>query len=278
MIAITGAAGALGGRVARQLAELDPTVIVRDLGRAPAGFPARQASYGDPAACRAAFSGVDTLLLVSATESPQRREEHRSAITAAADAGVGHLVYTSFVGAAEDAIFSLGRDHHDAELAIQEAAERTGMQVTLLRDNFYADLLPHFADAAGVIRGPAGDGRVAAVARADVADAAAAVLRDPTAHRGAVYELTGPQALTLAEIAERAGPVIGRRLRFVNETLDEAKASRRAAHPGVPDYLLEAWISTYTAIAAGEVAEVSDDVRRLTGHAPRTLEEALQNT
>lgn len=276
MIAITGATGAVGGRVARLLADLRPTLVVRDPARAPAGFEVRRASYGEPDACRAAFDGVDTLLLVSAAESPDRRREHRNAIDAAAEAGVSHLVYTSFAGAAVDAIFSLGRDHHDAEEAIRAAAGRTGMRMTLLRDNFYADLLPHFADAAGVIRGPAEDGRVAAVARADVADAAAAVLRDPDAHVGAAYDLTGPEALTMAEVAERAGPVIGRELHFVNETVDEAYASRRAAYPDASDFLLDAWVSTYRAIASGELAHVSDDVRRLTGHPPRSLEEALR--
>ena len=113
--------------------------------------------------------------MVSAAESPVRRDEHRTFIEAAAQAGVGQIVYTSFAGAAPDAIFTLGRDHHDAEQAIRAS----GMAWTFLRDNFYSDFFPLFADEDGVVRGPAGDGAVAAVARADVADVAVAVLRDP---------------------------------------------------------------------------------------------------
>ncbi|WP_344774230.1 NAD(P)H-binding protein [Nocardioides panacisoli] len=276
MLAITGATGAIGGRVARQLAHLDPVLVVRDASRAPdLGCEVRAASYGDRAAADAALAGAKTLLLVSAAESATRREEHRTMIEAAADAGVRHLVYTSFAGAAPDATFTLGRDHWDAEQAIRAAAERTGLGYTLLRDSFYADVLPEFADPMGVIRGPAGTGRVAAVARADVADAAVAVLTAPEAHAAATYLLTGPEALTLEEAAARAGAVLGRSLRYEEETVEEAYASRRAAYPGAADWQLDAWVSTYTAIAEGSVADVTTDVERLTGHPARTLEQAL---
>ncbi len=273
-IAITGATGRLGGQVARALADLHPVLVVRDPAKAPElGGEVRQATYADGSACRAAFEGVDTLLLVSASESADRREQHRTAIAAAAEAGVRQVVYTSFVGAAADATFTLGRDHHDAEQAIRES----GMAHTFLRDSFYADVLPFYADASDVIRGPAGEGRVAAVARADVADAAAAVLTDPAAHAGATYEMTGPEALTFAEIAERAGAVLGRALRFEDESEDEAYRWRREQY-GAAQWQLDAWVSTYIAIRDGALARVSDDVRRLTGHAPRTLEEALAST
>jgi uncharacterized protein YbjT (DUF2867 family) len=148
------------------------------------------------------------------------------------------------------------------------------MAHTFLRDNFYLDVLPWFADEQGVIRGPAGDGRVAAVARDDVADVVATVLRDPGAHAGVTYDLTGPEALTLTEVAARISAATGRSVRFENETVEEAYASRRAAY-GAEDWQLDAWVSTYTAIRDGEVATVSDDVRRVTGHAPRTLEDVL---
>lgn len=274
-IAITGATGAVGGLVARALAEdlrTDLRLVVRDASRAPDyDTDVRECSYDDATAAVAALRGVDTLLMVSAGEAADRRAQHRTFIRATADAGVGHLVYTSFAGAAADATFTLGRDHHDAESAIREA----GLTATILRDNFYSDLLPHFADRSGVIRGPAGDGRVAAVARADVADVAAAVLRDPAGHAGAVYTLTGPEALTLAQVAARAGAALGRELRFVDETVEEAYASRRASYPDAEEWQLDAWVSTYTAIADGSVSAVTGDVERVTGHPARAIEAAL---
>ena len=271
-LALTGSTGQLGGRVAAQLRDLTPILLVRDASRAPdiAGSEVRVAPYGPDAGD--ALEGVDTLFMVSAAEAFDRRDQHRAFIDAAAGAGVGHIVYTSFSGASPDADFTLGRDHADAE----EAIKASGMAYTLLRDNFYADLLPFFADEQGVIRGPAGDGRVAAVARADVADVAAAVLRDPTTHAGATYELTGPEALTLAEIAARAGTVLGRELSFHDETVDEAYASRSSY--GAEQWQLDAWVSTYTAIRNGEVERVTADVEHLTGHPARTLEQSLAST
>jgi NAD(P)H dehydrogenase (quinone) len=220
VLAVTGATGAVGGRVARALADdmrNDFRLVVRDPARAPDyDTDVRACDYADSAAAVAALSGVDTLFMVSAAEAVDRRAQHRTFIRAAAEAGVQHVVYTSFAGAAPDATFTLGRDHWDAEQAIRE----TGMTATFLRDNFYSDLLPFFADRGGVIRGPAGDGRVAAVARADVADVAVAVLRSPSEHAGATYVLTGPEALTLSEVAARAGAALGRPLSFEDETVE----------------------------------------------------------
>lgn len=269
-VAITGATGHIGGRVARLLGDKVSRLVVRDASRAP-DLPGRpqvaEAAYGDGAAARVALTGVDTLFMVSASESPTRSDEHRTFITAAADAGVRHLVYTSFAAAAPDATFTLGRDHFDAERAIVA----TGMEYTLLRDNFYADFFPLFADERGVIRGPAGDGRVAAVARADVADVAAAVLADPAAHRNATYTLTGPEAVTMTEAAVRMTAALGRPFSFVDQTLDEAYASRRVF--STEQWQLDAWVSTYTAIRDGSCAAVSEDVEQVTGHPARTFEQ-----
>jgi NAD(P)H dehydrogenase (quinone) len=277
MLAITGSTGAVGGRVARALADdlrNDFRLVVRDPARAPDfDTDVRVCDYADHAAAVEALTGVDTLFMVSAAEAVDRRDQHRSFIRAAADAGVGHIVYTSFAGAAPDATFTLGRDHWDAEEAIRDS----GMTYTLLRDNFYSDLVPYFADEEGVIRGPAGDGRVAAVARADVADVAAAVLRAPSDHADATYVLTGPEAITMTELAARAGAVLGRELRFEDETVEAAYDSRRTAY-GAEDWQLDAWVSTYTAIKDGSCAEVTGDVERVSGHPARTLEEAIRES
>ena len=276
MIAVTGSTGAVGGLVARSLAgsdfRLDLRLLVRDPERAPdIDCDVRVCEYADEEAAVAALRGVDVLFMVSASEARDRREQHRTFIRAAARAGVRHVVYTSFAGAGPDATFTLGRDHHDAETAIRES----GMTWTFLRDNFYLDLLPLFADQDGVLRGPAGRGRVAGVARADVADVAVEVLRSPESHADTTYTLTGPEALTLDEVAARAGAVLGRSLRFEDESVEDAYAWRREAY-GAEDWQLDAWVSTYTAIADGSVAEVTGDVERVTGRPARTIEQALR--
>jgi NAD(P)H dehydrogenase (quinone) len=272
-IAVTGATGRLGSRVARRLAAagVPQRLLVRTPARAPQlpGATAVRAPYGDGAAVREALTGVETVLMVSASESPDRLQEHRAFVDAAAAAGVRHLVYTSFYGAAPDAVFILARDHW----ATEEHIRASGLVPTFLRDDLYADFLPEMVGKDGVIRGPAGNGRVAAVAQDDIADVAAAVLTDPAVHAGATYDLTGPQELTLAEVAATLTAVTGRQVTYRDETLEEAHASR--ASYGAPDWQVDAWVSTYTAIAAGQLAGVSTAVADLTGRPATGLAQLL---
>ncbi|HET9872045.1 MAG TPA: SDR family oxidoreductase [Propionibacteriaceae bacterium] len=273
-IAVTGSTGQLGGRVARRLerAGVPQKLLVRDLSRAPQlyGSEAVQASYGDSDAAAAALAAVPTVLMVSGSETLDRVDQHRSFVDAAVAAGVEHLVYTSFVGASPTATFTLVRDHW----ATEEYIRASGLAYTFLRDNIYADFLPGMVGADGVLRGPAGNGRLAAVAQDDIADVAAAVLQDPAAHRGATYNLTGPAALTLAEVAAVISEVTGRTVSYHPETLAEAYASRESY--GAPDWQVEAWVSTYTAIAAGELQTVTTDVQSVTGHPATSLDELLR--
>jgi NAD(P)H dehydrogenase (quinone) len=273
-LVITGATGRLGGRVAARLAAagFPQRLIVRDPARAPQlpGATVAQADYADPAAVRRALDGAGTVLMVSAAETPDRVAQHRTFVDAAAAAGAGHLVYTSFVGAAPDAVFTLVRDHW----ATEEHIRASGVPFTILRDNLYADFLPFMVGDDGVIRGPAGDGRAAVVAQDDIADVAAAVLRDPGTHAGRTYELTGPEALTFAEMAETITRITGRAVSYHAESVSEAYASR--ASYGAPDWQVDAWVSTYLAVAAGELAAVSPAVEQLSGHPATSLAELLE--
>lgn len=207
--------------------------------------------------------------MVSAAESADRVDQHRTFIDAAASAGVRHIVYTSYLGAAPDATFTLARDHWATEQHIRS----TGMSFTFLRDSAYLDFLPALAGADGVIRGPAGNGAVGAVARSDIARVAAAVLTDPDSHVGRTYDLTGREALTLAEVAAIITDVTGRETVYHEETIEEAYASR--ASYNAPDWEVDAWVSTYTAIASGELAVISTAVQDITGRPPLTLRELL---
>lgn len=275
LIAITGATGHIGRIVTDRLTSsgVRTRLVVRDPNRAPDGSPdVRQATYGDRDTAARALKGADTLFMVSAAESADRLDQHRTFIDAAAAAGVRHVVYTSFLGAAPDATFTLARDHW----ATEEHLRASGMSWTFLRDSFYLDFLPTLAGDDGVIRGPGGDGRVGAVARSDVARSAAAVLADPDRHAGHTYDLTGPEALSLAEVARTITEITGRATTYQVQTIEEAYASRRPY--GVPDWQLDAWVSTYTAIADGGLAAVTDAVEHLTGTTPLTLTELLKQS
>jgi NAD(P)H dehydrogenase (quinone) len=269
LIAVTGSTGAVGSRVAARLAELGARrrLFVRDAARVPddPGAEVRVASgYADAAGMRAALEGADTVLLVPARESEDRVREHLSAVDAAAAAGVGRIVYLSFIAAAPDAVFTLARDHW----ATEERIRATGLPHTFLRMSLYMDFVPSMVGEDGVIRGPGGDGRMGAILRDDVAAAAAAVLTSG-GHDGRTYELTGPEAFTFAQAAELLTRLTGRTVTYEEETEEQAWASRRAS--GAPDWEIRGWVSSYLAVRAGELAAVTGDVRALTGRDPTSL-------
>jgi len=279
-VAVTGATGHLGGAVASSLsaAGLAQRLLVRSRARAPhlPGAEVVTAGYADGDAVRAALRGVDTVFMVSGAEEPHRLAAHRTFIDAATDAGVTRIVYTSFLGATPEATFTLARDHWHTEQHIRAS----GLRFTFLRDNLYADQFVLFAGADGLLLGPGGDGRVSAVARRDVADVAVAVLLAAVAaapagspHDGRTYDLTGPEALSLAEVARTITEVTGRPVRYRPETVAQAYLSRAAF--GAPDWQVEAWVSTYTAIAAGELSTVSRDVELLSQHPATSLAQLL---
>ncbi len=274
-LAVTGSTGAVGGRVARTLADLgiEQRLIVRSAERAPRldGAEVREVpgGYADPAGFREALDGVGTLFLVSAEESPDRVAQHLGVVEAAAAAGVERIVYTSFIAASADSTFLLGRDHW----ATEEAIRASGLAFTFLRDSFYMDFVPYFAGPERTFRGPAGDGRLSPVSRDDVGALAVQVLSTPGAHDGAVYGMTGPELFSLAEAAERLGAYTGETYSYVEETVEEAWESRRPS--GAPDWMIEGWVSTYTAIAEGSLDRLSGDVEAVTGRVPMTLEQTL---
>ncbi|HEX7536521.1 MAG TPA: SDR family oxidoreductase [Dermatophilaceae bacterium] len=269
-IAVTGSTGDLGGRVARELAArgVPQRLIVRSPSSAPQlpGAEVAVAAYEDTEAMAAALDGMGTLLLVSGHESPQRVALHRTAIDGARLAGVERIVYTSFMGAAPNATFPYARDHGATELAIREA----GISLTSMRNSLYADVAPGFVGADGVIRAPAGHGRVAWVARADVARLAAVLLIEP-GHEGQIYDVSGPHAIDLHETARILTKATRRAITYHAETLEEARSSRA----GHPDWLVEGWIGSYLMLDTGEGSVTSHTIEHLTGQRPMTLAELL---
>jgi len=273
MIAVTGATGGVGGRVARALASQGQALrlVVRDAARAPdLGAEVAEAQYRDGAAMRAAFEGAETVYLVSASESADRVAEHISAVDAAAAAGVERIVYVSFMGAAPDCVFTFARDH----AATEERIRSTGLAHVFLRSCMYAEYVPLFASAEGVIQGPAGDGRAAFVSRDDVADVAAAVLAAPAQHDGRTYDVTGPEALNLDEAAAILSEAAGRAVVYERETLEQARESRRPS--GAPDWEIEGWVTSYAALPAGDLEPPSGTVQQILDRPPRSLADVLR--
>jgi uncharacterized protein YbjT (DUF2867 family) len=275
-LGVTGSTGQLGGRIARLLAAAgaEQRLVLRTPARAPLlpGTTVAAASYLDRDAVRRALDGLDVVLMVSAAEAENRLDGHRAFVDAAADAGVRHLVYISFLAAAPEATFTLARDHHVTEQHI----EQSGMAWTHVRDNLYADFFSMMAGDDGVIRGPASDGRVSAVG---------AGRRRRRGHRGAA-RAGAPRGPHLQP--HRPGGAHAHRGRGDDEPVARPALHRRGRDGGgrvrLPRVVRRArlaarrWVSTYTAIASGELAGVTGDVERLTGHQPMSLADLLGPT
>jgi NAD(P)H dehydrogenase (quinone) len=273
LIAVTGATGAVGRKVAELLAAagVAQRLVVRDPARAPElpDTEVRQiADYGHADDVRRALDGVDTLFLVPAQESVDRRERHFAVVDAAAAAGVRKIAYLSFVGARADSTFTLGRDHW----ATEERVKATGLAWTFPRMNLYLDFLPLMVTEQGTIEGPAADGRGAFVTRDDIAEVCSRLLVEG-GHDGETHDISGPEAVTLAEAAATMSAASGKAIGYVEQTVEQAYASRAAY--GAPDWQVEAWVTTYTAIANGDIAEVTDAVPHFTGHPATGLAQFL---
>ena len=274
MIGITGVTGKLGSYVADLVDKKGIASI--HLARSPeratvyASAEIRKMVYANTPEVVEALKGIDVLLMVSARENPERVEEHTSFLDAAKLAGVQHIVYTSFYGADEKATFTLSRDHAQTEAYIKEL----GFTYTFLRDNFYLDFLIDMALENGEIRCPAGSGIVSAVARKDTSRVAEEILLNPKEWENQTLNLTGPEDLSMEEIVALLSKETGDAIVYVDETVEEAYESRKKWPAQTWEY--DAWVSTYTAIKAGEQAGVSTDVEKVLGRPAMSLIDVLK--
>ena len=274
MIGITGVTGKLGSYVANLVDQkgIASVPLARSPERAKIYESAeiRKIVYANTPEVVEALKGIDILLMVSARENPERVKEHQDFLDAAKLAGVEHIVYTSFYGADEKATFTLSRDHAQTEAYIKEL----GFTYTFLRDNFYLDFLIDMALENGEIRGPAGNGKVSAVARKDTSRVAAEILLNPKEWENQTLNLTGPEDLSMEEIVALLSKETGKTIAYVDESVEEAYESRKKWPAQTWEY--DAWVSTYTAIKAGEQAGVSTDVEMVLGRPAMSLIDVLK--
>ncbi len=279
-IVVTGATGHLG-RLAidhlltRGIAASDIVAAGRNVGKlaevAEAGVRTAVIDFADATTLDAAFAGADTLVLVSGSEVGQRAAQHANAIAAAQRAGVSRIVYTSAPAATTSALI-LAPEHK----ATEETLTASGVPFTILRNGWYNENYEGtFAQVAatGVYLASTGDGRVASAARADYAEAIAAVLTSD-GHVGAVYELSGDTAWDGAEFAAAASKVLGREIVFESVTSDEHAAALAAA--GLDDATIGFVVALDGNIRDGLLGETSGDLARLIGHATTPIESYLR--
>lgn len=250
-IGITGATGQLGrlvvGELKTKLPQANIVALVRSAQKASdLGIEIREADYDKPETLDRALKGIDSLLLISGSEVGKRSAQHNNIISAAKNAGVKWIVYTSLLHAHKSSI-DLAIEHR----ATEEALKKSGIPHTLLRNGWYTEnytgSIPG-ALAAGAFIGSAGNGRIASAARADYAAAAVAVLTG-SGHQGKVYELAGDQAWTLTDFAAEISRHSGKNIPYQN--LPAEKYAEVLRSFGLPQGLAKA-------IAGWDVAASQD--------------------
>ena len=280
MIVVTGATGQLGRLVVRNLIDLVPAdqiaVLVRDLARAthPAeyGIEVRVADHDVPASLADAFHAGDRVLLISGNRFGLRQAQHEAVIDAAKAAGVALLAYTSILGG-PNTRFVVADDHHATERAI----EGSGLPFNFLRNGWYTEnytaQLPTVLAQGAVIGTAAPDSRLATATRNDYAAAAAAVLAGE-GHENTVYELSGDEAWSLHGYATEVSRQSGKDITYRQVSATEYR--RILADSGLPEAMLGVFAETEDAIARGELATVTGDLRRLIGRPSTSLAEVIR--
>lgn len=280
MIIVTGATGELGRRIVDRLLERVPAdhvgASVRDPGKAKdlidRGVRVRQGSFDDPDSLAHSFEGAEQVLLVSLDRTGRECVSgHHTAIAAAAQAGVGRIVYTSQMGAAHDSRFPSCRDHAETE----DLLRASGLAWTALRNGFYASSAVQFMEAArhtGDIALPA-DGPFAWTGHDDLAEAAAVILAEEGRFDGPTPPLTGPAALDFDAVAQVASDVTGRlfsRTVVADDVFREQLLSR-----GAPAPIADLTMGIFEAARNGEFSAVDTTLVELIGREPATFRSRL---
>lgn len=227
--------------------------------------------YARPQTLVPGFAGADRLLLISSVAPTEERIlQHRNAVTAAVESGVGQIVFTSIAGA-ETSPLEVAISYRDAEKAIVE----TGLPHVFLRNNWYFENTLADLDSAlvrGALVGAAGEGRIAYAARPDYAEAAAVVL-GTDGHDGKAYELTGDRAHSQAEVAAEVSRQTGKSFGYTS--LPEAEYRVMLEGFGLAPFLAAAVADGDARIAEGAMAATARDLSMLLGRPTTTLAEAV---
>ncbi len=224
------------------------------------GVETRVADYTRPETLASALAGIDRLLLISGNELGRRAEQHRNVITAAKNAGVGLIAYTSILHADTSQLL-LAAEHRDTEAALAES----GVPFVLLRNGWYTEVYARripLAFKSGTFVGAAGDGRISAAARADYARGAATVLAGDD-HAGRTYELAGDGSFSLGEFVAAVAEASGKPIVYQNMAANDLRTA--ALEAGVPEMFAAAMSDTDAGVANGALFEDGRNLSRLIG-------------
>jgi len=276
VILVTGGTGLIGSEVLRRLSDagVPARALTRNLNKAQkiSGVTWVTGDLGKPETLPAAFDGAQTLFLLTHYLEDMVELQH-NAIDAARAAGVNHVVKVSAFAASDHSRAPIGRWHYQVEKELEDS----GLAWTMLRPHhFMQNLLAQaeYVVKEGVIYSASGDGKIPYVDGRDVGAAAAVTLTTP-GHAGKKYVLTGSEAISYRQAAEIISGVIGKPVRFVDESPDEARARRirEGLSPAVTQSALA--IAAYQR-AGGKTVTITSTIADLTGRPPRTVPEFVR--
>ncbi|WP_254523666.1 NAD(P)H-binding protein [Natrinema caseinilyticum] len=262
-VLVTGATGTVGRHVVdglRDAADVSVTAASRDPDRARdrVRCPTVAFDFTDPTTYRDAFADVDSMFLVRPPALSRVRRDVRPSLDAALDSGVEHVVFLSVVGADRIPLVPHAR--------IESWLEAADAETTFLRASFFMQTLSttHREDVRdGRLAVPAGDGKTSLVDARDVAAVAVRTLRRD--HTG-TYDLTGPDALSYAEVCWQLSMVLDRDVEYVDPSLPRFVVSQYRRD--VPVAKVAAMAAIYTTARLGLADRVTDDVRSILGRPP----------
>ncbi len=273
MILVTGAAGNTGSEVTRLLALKGVRVraMLRDPEKASrfAGSSVEPviADLENPSSLDPALKGIDKVFLVSSVD-PRVSLLHGNLIEASKRAGVKQIVRLSALGAATNSPAQILKWHGE----VDERLSRSGLSFSILRPHsFMQNILAHRGtiQSDGSIYLPAREGKIVAIDARDVASAAVAVLTSE-GHSGRIYDLTGPELLSFADMAEKIGRAIGRTVTYTDVPVEAAREAMLAA--GRPEYLVDGYIELLGLYAGGAMQDITQTVQKLTGAPPQSFD------
>lgn len=284
MILVTGASGQFGKYaidflLKKNIPSNHIIAMVRDEEKATElknrGVVVRTGDYDNYNSLLNAFKGVEKLLFVSGSDIMNRNAQHKNVVSAAKEAGVKHMVYTGFLGKNEtksSPLWSVIESHLNTEAWLKES----GLDYTILKNTLYMDFIPAFLGEkvleTGVIYVPAGNGKVGAALRSDMAEATANILSSNN-HSGKTYQFTNHEAFTYQEIAEHLSEITATPIKYISPTPDEY--IQTLTEHGVPAEFIGIFTGFAVAQANGELETVGSDLEQLLGRKPMSIKTFL---